>query len=54
MASDPEAGYECVASCRIGGVPVLKYVSKRTKMIISIAQVEGPLVNGYFCLGKKK
>lgn len=22
-------------------------------MIISIAQVEGPLVNGYFCLGKK-
>ncbi|XP_011407072.2 PREDICTED: uncharacterized protein C05D11.1-like [Amphimedon queenslandica] len=50
MASNPEDFYECVASCKIGGVPVLKYVSKRTKMIISIAQVEGPLVNGYFCL----
>ena len=54
MASNPEDFYECVASCKIGGVPVLKYVSKRTKMIISIAQVEGPLVNGYFCLGSEK
>ena len=36
-----------------GNVPVTKYRSKRTGLSVFIAQVEGPLVNGYFCLGIK-
>ncbi len=33
-------------------IPVYKYGSKKTGLTVVIAQVEGPLVNGYFCLGK--
>jgi len=33
-------------------VPVYKYRSSQTGLRIVIAQVEGPLVNGYFCLGE--
>lgn len=32
-------------------IPVFKYKSKKTGLTVCIAQVEGPLVNGYFCLG---
>ena len=35
-----------------GDVPITKYRSKRTGLTVFVAQVEGPLVNGYFCLGK--
>ena len=35
-----------------GNVPIEKYRSKKTGLTVFIAQVEGPLVNGYFCLGK--
>ena len=35
-----------------GNVPITKYRSKKTGLTVFIAQVEGPLVNGYFCLGK--
>ena len=35
-----------------GNVPIVKYRSKKTGLTVFIAQVEGPLVNGYFCLGK--
>ncbi|XP_064616831.1 uncharacterized protein C05D11.1-like [Liolophura sinensis] len=31
-------------------IPVSKYKSQRTGLSVFIAQVEGPLVNGYFCL----
>jgi hypothetical protein len=34
-----------------GSIPVSKYRSKTTGLSVFIAQVEGPLVNGYFCLG---
>ena len=34
-----------------GVIPVYKYRSKKTGLTVVIAQVEGPLVNGYFCLG---
>jgi hypothetical protein len=34
-----------------GNIPVAKYRSKKTGLSVCIAQVEGPLVNGYFCLG---
>lgn len=35
-----------------GNVPVTKYRSQKTGITVFIAQVEGPLVNGYFCLGE--
>jgi Zn-dependent M16 (insulinase) family peptidase len=31
-------------------VPVHKYKSSATGLIVVIAEVEGPVVNGYFCL----
>ena len=31
-------------------VPVAKYKSLRTGLTVTVAQVEGPVVNGYFCL----
>lgn len=37
-----------------GKVPVHKYRSEKTGLTIVIAAVEGPLVNGYFTLGKCK
>lgn len=33
-------------------VPVNKYVSQKTGITVIIAGVEGPLVNGFFCLGE--
>lgn len=32
-------------------IPVFKYRSKNTGIQVVVAQVEGPLVNGFFCLG---
>ena len=32
-------------------IPVYKYRSVHTGTRVVLAQVEGPLVNGYFCLG---
>ena len=31
-------------------IPVAKYKSLRTGLAVTVAQVEGPVVNGYFCL----
>lgn len=31
-------------------IPVAEYVSKKTGLTVCIAEVEGPIVNGYFCL----
>ena len=33
-------------------IPVFKYRSKDTGLTVVVAQVGGPLVNGYFCLGE--
>ena len=35
-----------------GVIPVYKYKSKESGLTVAVCQVEGPLVNGYFCLGK--
>ena len=35
-------------------IPVTKYQSERTGLRVVVADVEGPLVNGYFCLGEEK
>ena len=46
------AKFEKVCSVVSNGiVPVTKYRSSRTGLTVCIAQVEGPLVNGFFCLG---
>ena len=31
-------------------IPVAKYKSLRTGLTVTVAEVEGPVVNGYFCL----
>lgn len=33
-------------------IPVSEYISKKTGLTVVIAEVDGPVVNGYFCLGK--
>ena len=46
-----EENYEVVARLKANGkVPVTKYKSKRSGLTVTLAQVEGPVVNGYFCL----
>lgn len=37
-----------------GTIPVHKYKSELTGLTIVIAEVKGPLVNGFFTLGKHK
>lgn len=34
--------------------PVHKYVSMKTGITVVVAEVEGPVVDGYLCLGKLK
>lgn len=43
--------YETLACCGVGGVTVSKLRSLRTGLVVCLAQVDGPLVNGYICLG---
>lgn len=43
--------YTEVSRCVVSGVEVRKLRSTRTGVTVCLAQVEGPLVNGYFCLG---
>lgn len=33
-------------------IPVHKYKSSLTGLTVVLAEVDGPVVNGYFCLGK--
>lgn len=48
-----ESGFEFLYDVTAdGNIPISKYRSKNTGISVFIAQVEGPLVNGYFCLGK--
>lgn len=44
--------YETLAECTVVGVRVQKLKSTRTGIVVYLAHVEGPLVNGYFCLGE--
>lgn len=34
-------------------INVMKFLSKRTGMQVTIADVEGPVVDGYFCVGRR-
>ncbi|XP_041369326.1 uncharacterized protein C05D11.1-like [Gigantopelta aegis] len=48
---DPSSNFEFLFSAVANGsIPVSKYRSKVTGISVFIGQVEGPLVNGYFCL----
>ena len=51
--ADKFEDFELLYSGKCNGVvPVYKYRSHLTGLTVVIAQVEGPLVNGYFCLGE--
>ena len=43
--------FELVSSIKANNkIPVEKYKSQRTGLTVTVAQVDGPVVNGYFCL----
>ena len=45
--------FELISSAVVSDIiPIKKYRSKVTGITVCIANVNGPLVNGYFCLGK--
>ena len=47
--------YEVVSSLKANNkIPVTKYRSTRTGLTVTVAQVEGPVVNGYFCLATEE
>ncbi|WAR30395.1 hypothetical protein MAR_032937 [Mya arenaria] len=49
------APYEILCAVKAdANIPVTKYRSKKTGITVVIAEVEGPLVNGYFALGAMK
>lgn len=35
-------------------IPISEYISKKTGLTVVIAEVDGPVVNGYFCLGRTR
>ena len=49
MSSD---GFVRVAGCEVAGVTIQKFKSSRTGLVVCLAQVEGPIVEGFFCLGE--
>ena len=55
MASLTSNGFELLCQVNVVDlIPVEKYRSLRTGLTVCVANVSGPLVNGYFCLGKNK
>jgi len=48
-------GFELISTAIVSDIiPIRKYRSKATGITVCIANVDGPLVNGYFCLGECK
>ncbi len=46
------AAFKVVRKTRANGlIDVAKYVSAKSGLTVTIADVEGPMVNGYLCLG---
>ena len=44
--------YELITTAVVSGIiPVKKFRSKETGFTVCISFVDGPIVNGYFCLG---
>lgn len=47
------SSFELIASTKMNGkIPVTKYRSKRTGLTVVLGEVDGPVVNGFFSLGK--
>ena len=46
-------GFIRVAGCEVAGVTTQKFKSSRTGLVVCLAQVEGPIVEGFFCLGER-
>lgn len=45
--------FKVIASTKASDIiPITKYVSGKTGITVIIAEVEGPIVDGYFALGK--
>jgi hypothetical protein len=50
-----EAGFRLLFSVEAdGNTSISKFKSNETGITVFIADVDGPLVNGYFCLGMPK
>ena len=45
-------GFVRVAGCEVAGVTIQKFKSTRTGLVVCLAEVEGPIVEGFFCLGE--
>ena len=46
-------GFEFICSLKCNDtIPVHKYKSTTTGLTLLIAEVDGPIVGGYFCIGK--
>ena len=47
--------FELVSSLKANNkIPVVKYKSQKTGLTVTVAQVDGPVVNGYFCLATEE
>lgn len=47
------SGFEHLYSLKAyNKIPLHEYKSTKTGLTVIVAEVEGPIVNGYFCLGK--
>lgn len=45
--------YTELAQTSVNGIDVLKLRSKKTGILVYLAQVNGPSVDGFVCLGKE-
>ena len=53
LSSPLNTHFQLISSLKANNlIPVHKYKSKLTNLQVVIAEVEGPLVDGHFCLGK--
>ena len=49
-----ESPYVELAKTSVDGIDVLKLRSKKTGILVYLAQVNGPSVDGFVCLGKER
>ena len=48
-----DSPYTELAKTSVNGIDVLKLRSKKTGILVYLAQVNGPSVDGFVCLGKE-
>jgi Zn-dependent M16 (insulinase) family peptidase len=42
--------FECINSLNFGKIPIKQFQSTKTGLTISLAEIEGPTVNGFFTI----